>query len=83
MDHIMDHKNEMKILPEATHLNVIRPLLIDSGKSHVYKEPNRSTTLQQPTCNYINRDAMSLSFDWFMVYKSQSFDTMKKTAEWL
>ena len=55
----MDHNNE--ILPEATHFNVIRPFLIDSGNSHVYKEPE-STTLQQPTCNYINRDAMSLSF---------------------
>ena len=78
----MVYNNEMIILPEATHLNVIRPFLIDSGNSHVYQEPKRSTTLQQPTCNYIKRDAMSLSFDWFMFYKSQSFDPMKKTAEW-
>ena len=63
----------MIILPEATHLNVIRQLLIDSGNSHVYQEPKRSTTLQQPTCNYINGDAMSFVKRLIRFYKSQSF----------
>ena len=70
--YFMIYNNEMIILPEATHLNVIRQLLIDSGNSHVYQEPKRSTTLQQPTCSYINRDAMSFVKRLIRFYKAKS-----------